>query len=163
MRPRLLRPLLPSTSRYAASQRRLRGAETQTSQGKARHFRSMCWLHLHPHVPDDYWVNVSLPVRPSHFSFESATFRCLVCSFCSSSQSFAYSFFPTPPHDGSSCCSARVPRHQGPRGLSPPSDFPSSFRASVTVTKRPASRSKGRRAMPGTQIKKAAQLAASLS
>ena len=125
-------------------------AGRQPSQGYARHFRSIYWLHIRRFAPDDYWVNVISPARPAP--------RRLICSFCSSSQNFAYSILPTPPHDGSSCCSARVPSHQGPRGLSPPSEFPVRFRLPVLVTKGLASRPKGTRAMPGTQQKRERRL-----
>jgi len=33
---------------------------------------------------------------------------CLVCSFCSLNQPFAYSFFQIPPRDGHPCCSANA-------------------------------------------------------
>ena len=146
---RLLRPLLPTAFRYIASQRCLPKAGPQSSQGKARHFRSIYWLHLHLRAPDDCWVNVTWPARPA--CSHSGALR-LDASYAVSVRpagALHTASFPPRLTAVAVCCSARVPSHQGPRGLSPPSDFLVRFRSPVTMTKGLASRPKGIHAMPG--------------
>lgn len=82
-------------------------ADGQVSQGKARDFRPIHPPHIRPLGSGWY--------RASGLHAPSPTGVRLVCGSCSSGQGFAYSFLSTPPRGGSSCCSARGSRHQGPQ------------------------------------------------
>jgi len=75
---------IPTLCRAGSTQ-----AEQQISRGKTRDFRSIYLPHIQPSDPDDIGLQILLPPRPSN--------DCLVCDFCSSGQSFALSFLPTPP------------------------------------------------------------------
>jgi len=85
-------------------------AGDQISQGKARDFRPIYPPRLHMSGPDGIGLQVSLHPRPPG--------RRLIRGSCSSGQGFAFSFLPTPPRGGRSCCLARGSCH-----LRPPEDF----------------------------------------
>ena len=116
-------------------------ARKQISQGKARDRRSIHPPHIRRTSPDDIGLRVFVPSRPPA--------RRLVCGSCSSGRSFACGFLPTSPHGDAVAVRLGVPVIETPRGLAPPSHFPTRFRYRLTA---PAT---ALRAMPGAHTKTA--------
>ena len=114
-------------------------ARKQISQGKARDRRSIHPPHIRRTSPDDIGLRVFVPSRPPA--------RRLVCGSCSSGRSFACGFLPTSPHGDAVAVRLGVPVIETPRGLAPPSHFPTRFRYRLTA---PAT---ALRAMPGAHKK----------
>jgi hypothetical protein len=94
-------------------------AAEQVSSGKSPVFRSIYPSHLRPPVPGDIGLRVISPPRP--------TGGRLLCASCSSGQSFAYSFLPTPPRGDAVAVQLTVPVTKARRDLSSPRprDMPS--------------------------------------
>jgi len=91
-------------------------AGEQTSRGKTHDFRSIHPPHIRPSGPGDIGLQVLWPPRPPDVR--------LGCGSCSSGQSFAYSFLPTPPRGDAVAVRLGVPVTKVPRGLPPPSHAP---------------------------------------
>lgn len=102
-------------------------ADGQVSQGKARDFHPKHPPHIRP--LGSGWRRASGLCAPSPTGVR------LVYGSCSSGQGFACSFLPTPPRGGSSCCSARGSRHQGPQRTFTSKSLP----GSLSLTGYPAS------------------------
>jgi hypothetical protein len=113
---RLLWPRLTSAHPSQHLSTLLAKAGEQISRGKTHDFRSIYPPHLRPSGPGDIGFQGCLPPRPPNGR--------LLCGSCSSGQSFAYSFLPTPPRDDAVAVQLGVPVTKAPRGLAPPSHAP---------------------------------------
>jgi hypothetical protein len=94
-------------------------AAPQISRGKTRDLRSTYLPHLRTVGPGDVGLRIFVPPRPPRAR--------LLCGSCSSGQSFACSFLPTPPRGRCSCCSARGYRHLLPQRTCTSKSLPGSL------------------------------------
>jgi hypothetical protein len=133
--PRLTSACASSAPLSAASSM----ARGQISQGKTRDRRSIYPPHLRRTGPDDIGLRVFWPSRPPALR--------LVCGSCPSGRSFACGFLPTTHRCVAVAVRLGVPVIRVPRGLPPPSHFPTRFRYRLPA---PAT---ALRAMPGAPKK----------
>lgn len=98
-------------------------AGRQISRGKTRDLHPIYPPHIRPPGPGDHGLRVFSPPCPPG--------ERLLCGSCSSDRGFASSFLPTLPRDSAVAVRLGVPVTWAPRGLSPPSHFPASFRSPV--------------------------------